>query len=195
MAIEIELKAWADAPPAVKERLDRLALYNGEFLKNDTYWKQEKPGIRPEIFPLSGVRVRKESGKDAEGNAYSVITVTYKSKETWDGLEVNNEREFSVSGVEAFEELLSRLRFKPAESKRKSGFSWNYNGITAELAEVAGLGWFAELEIIASSDDPETVRTARRRLLKLLAKLGINEDRIESRYYTEMLRLSRDPRP
>jgi adenylate cyclase class 2 len=192
MAIEIELKAWVDDPLAVKEKLGRLALYNGEFLKNDTYWKQENPEIRPEAFPFSGVRVRKERGRDAKGKVYSAIAVTYKSKETREGLEVNYEREFSVSDVEAFEELLGQLGLKPEISKRKSGFSWDYNGITAELTDVAGLGWFAELEIIAGNDDPETVRIARRRLLELLAKLGIDEDRIEARYYTEMLRLPRD---
>jgi adenylate cyclase class 2 len=192
MAIEIELKAWVDDSGAVKERLHGLALYNGEFLKEDTYWKQENPGIGPGTLPLSGVRIRKESGRDAKGRPYSVILVTCKSKETREGLEVNNEREFSVSDAEAFEELIGQLGLKPVISKRKSGFSWNYDGITAELTEVAGLGWFSELEILAGNGEPETVRTARERLLELLAKLGIGEDRIEPRYYTEMLRLSRD---
>ena len=187
MAIEIELKAWVDNPGAVKEKLGGLALYNGEFLKEDTYWEQENPGIGPQL-PLSGVRIRKESGRDAEGKDCDVIIVTYKSKETQEGLEVNYEREFSVSDIKAFEELLGQLGLKPVIGKRKSGFSWNYNGITAELTEVAGLGWFAELEILAGDSKPETVRTARRRLLELLAKLGIDEARIEPRYYTEMLR-------
>ncbi|MDR2052491.1 MAG: class IV adenylate cyclase [Treponema sp.] len=192
MAIEIELKAWVDDPGAVKEKLGKLALYNGEFLKEDTYWKRKNPEIGPETLPLSGIRIRKESGRDAEGNVHSVIAVTYKSKETREGLEVNCEREFSISDAEVFEELLGHLGLKPVISKRKSGFSWNYNGITAELAEVAGLGWFAELEILAGDGGPETVRIARQRLLDLLTKLGIGEDKIEPRYYTEMLRLFRD---
>jgi predicted adenylyl cyclase CyaB len=187
MAIEIELKARMDDPGVVREKLDGLALYNGEFLKEDTYWKQENPVKGPETLPLSGVRIRRESGRDAVGEAYRIITVTCKSKETRGGIEVNHEREFSVSDAEAFEELLGQLGLKPAIGKRKSGFSWNYNGITAELAEVAGLGWFTELEILAGVDEPETVEIARRRLLELLSKLGIGEDRIERRYYTEML--------
>jgi adenylate cyclase class 2 len=187
MAIEIELKAWVDDPGAVREKLDGLAFYNGEFLKEDTYWKREN-------LSFSGIRIRKESGRDARGKAYNLSAVTYKSKETREGLEVNHEREFSVSDAEIFEELLGHLEFKPAMSKRKSGFSWNYNGITAELAEVADLGWFAELEILSGDDLAETVRLARQRLLELLAALGIGEDRIEPRYYTEMLYLSRDSR-
>jgi predicted adenylyl cyclase CyaB len=187
MAIEIELKAWVDDPGVIREKLGGLALYNGEFLKEDSYWKQENPGTGSRLS-LSGVRIRKESGRDAEGNARDAIIVTCKSKETREGLEVNHEREFSVSDVKAFGEFLEQLGFKPVISKRKSGFSWNYNGITAELTEVAGLGWFAELEILAGDSEPETVRTARRRLLELLAKLGIDEARIEPRYYTEMLR-------
>jgi predicted adenylyl cyclase CyaB len=187
MAIEIELKARVDNPGVVREKLDGLALYNGEFLKEDTYWKQENPAKGPETLPLSGVRIRRESGRDATGEAYRIITVTCKSKETREGIEVNHEREFSVSDAEAFEELLGQLGLKPAIGKRKSGFSWNYNGITAELAEVTGLGWFTELEILAGADEPETVGIARQRLLELLLKLGIGEDRIEPRYYTEML--------
>jgi adenylate cyclase class 2 len=183
MAVEIELKAWVDDPGAVRKKLDELALYNGEFLKEDTYWKQE-------TLSFSGVRIRRESGRDAGGKAYSLTAVTCKSKETREGLEVNHEREFSVSDAEIFEELLGQLGLKPAISKRKSGFSWDYNGITAELVEVAGLGWFAELEILSGDDLPETVRIARQRLLELLAALGIGEDKIEQRYYTEMLRLS-----
>jgi adenylate cyclase class 2 len=194
MVIEIELKARVDDPGAVKEKLGGLALFNGEFLKEDTYWKQNNSGIEPENSPFSGVRIRKESGRDAGGNAYSVVAVTCKSKEMREGLEVNHEREFSVSDAEAFEGLLGQVGLKPATGKRKSGFSWNYNGITAELTEVAGLGWFVELEILADDDGPETVRIARQRLLELLAKLGIDENRIEPRYYTEMLGLSRDRR-
>jgi adenylate cyclase class 2 len=188
MAIEIELKAWVDDPDVVKQKLDGLALFNGEFLKEDIYWKQENPENRPETFPFSGVRIREESGRNTAGKAYRITAVTYKSKETREGIEVNHEREFSVSDMEAFKEFLGQLGLKPAISKRKSGFSWNYKGITAELTEVAGLGWFAELEILAGNDEPETVRIARQRLLELLSKLGIGEGRIEPRYYTEMLR-------
>jgi adenylate cyclase class 2 len=195
MAIEIELKAHVDDPGPVREKLDALARYEGEFLKDDIYWrygicgKLKSPENGRESPPFS-IRIRKESGRDAGGRSRNAVIVTYKSKETRDGIEVNREQEFSVSGAEPFEELLSRLGFRPAISKRKSGFSWDYDGISAELAEVAGLGWFAELEILAGDDNPETVRTASRRLLELLAKLGIGEDRIEPRYYTEMLQSS-----
>jgi adenylate cyclase class 2 len=195
MAIEIELKAHVDDPGPIREKLDALGRCNGKFLKDDIYWRQdigekrENPENGRRSPPFS-VRVRKESGIDTGGRTRRDVIVTYKSKETRDGIEVNYEREFSVSDAEPFEELLGRLGFRQAISKRKSGFSWDYNGISAELAEVAGLGWFAELEILAGDDSPETVRTARRRLLELLAKLGIGEDRIEPRYYTEMLQSS-----
>jgi adenylate cyclase class 2 len=195
MATEIELKAHVDDPGSIREKLDALGRYNGEFLKDDIYWRQDTGGKRGnlenrrELSPFS-VRVRKESGGDAGGRVCRAVIVTYKSKEMRDSIEVNNEREFSVSSAEPFEELLGHLGFSPAIIKRKSGFSWDYNGINAELAEVAGLGWFAELEILAGDDSPETVWTARMRLLELLAKLGIGEDRIEPRYYTEMLQSS-----
>jgi adenylate cyclase class 2 len=180
MAIEIELKAWAEDVEGLKAALSRLGIYNGEFLKEDTYWFPKASSA----LPASGLRVRKER---AGTPPRQTILATYKTKEVREGLEVNREREFTVSDGAAFEELLERLGLERGTSKRKAGFSWSVEGITAEITEVAGLGWFAELEIIAPEDTPETVTTARIRLLKLLGKLGIGEDKIEGRYYTEML--------
>jgi predicted adenylyl cyclase CyaB len=59
--------------------------------------------------------------------------------------------------------------------------------VTAELSEVEGLGWFIELEIIADNEDRETIEAGRGRLLSLLKSLGIGEEQIEERYYSDML--------
>jgi adenylate cyclase class 2 len=189
MAIEIELKAWVENPGQVKEQLFKIARYEGEFLKEDTYWGRDGETAGMDL-PPSGVRIRKlfqGLGEQKEGRQGSIV-VTYKTKEVREGIEVNQENEFEVSHGEPFEELLKRMGLKPAFTKRKQGASWNFEGITAELAEVAGLGWFAELEILAEDGKKETVENARKRLLGLLAGIGIGEDKIESRYYTEMLR-------
>ncbi|MDR3336979.1 MAG: class IV adenylate cyclase [Treponema sp.] len=197
MAIEIELKAWVENPGQIKERLFKIARYEGEFLKEDAYWGRdgETPGMSPRQrrrldLPLSGVRIRKLfRGLGAQkGDGQHSIVVTYKTKEVREGIEVNQEDEFEVSPGEPFEGLLKRMGLKPSFTKRKQGASWNFEGITAELTEVAGLGWFAELEILAEDEKKETVENARKRLLGLLEEIGIGEDKIESRYYTEMLK-------
>jgi adenylate cyclase class IV len=54
---------------------------------------------------------------------------------------------------------------------------------------VEGLGWFIELEILSGKKDRETLGRAREELLRFLGDLGIGEEDLESRYYTEMLKV------
>jgi adenylate cyclase class 2 len=181
MAVEIELKAWVKDPETQKNAISRLARYEGEYRREDAYWHVSAD-------PGSGVRVRRESFTSPGGETARLTLVTHKTKEVRNRIEVNHEREFEVSDGDVFEELLGRLGLVRGTCKLKRGWSWNCRGITVELSEVEGLGWFAELEILADEDLPETAADSRRRLLELLNEIGISEDQIEERYYTEMLR-------
>jgi adenylate cyclase class 2 len=185
MAIEIELKAWADDPDTLRLRFFSLAGGGFSFEKADAYWFFPGEG---DAVPPSGVRIRRETKTDPVGRVSFDLWVTFKIKEVREGMEINDEREFSVSDGAAFEALLLRLGLEKGMEKNKRGWAWNCEGITAELTEVEGLGWFVELEIIADDDAGETVMAARTRLLALLDKIGVKRDRIEPRYYTEMLR-------
>jgi adenylate cyclase class 2 len=188
MPVEIEIKAWAGDPEKIKSALSEFAEYRGKFLKEDEYWFNRPSPSDQAGIPASGVRVRREKAETPEGRIRRTIVVTYKVKEVRNGMEINREREFRVSGKAAFEELLGRLGLVRGYAKKKSGFAWNYQGITAELTLVENLGWFAELEILAGDDAETTVRPARGRLMDLLGRIGIDKNRIESRYYSEMLR-------
>jgi adenylate cyclase class 2 len=126
------------------------------------------------------------------------VLVTYTSKEVREGMEITDEREFTVSDGNTFEELLKRLGLEPGVRKHKQGWAWTCGNIYAELAEVSGeapgreqgsrnLGWFLELEILAADDAAGTVAAARKELLGLLGKLNVGTECIEERYYTEML--------
>lgn len=204
MATEIELKAWVDDPAATAALLDGawspLAVYD----KDDEYWRPGDPARRGSLG--SGVRIRTErtaSRSDASpdlgqglgaaverllgGRDGVTAVVNFKKKEVRAGIEVNDEREFSVDEPDTFRELLRRLDLRPAIRKRKRGLSWSSGDATLELSEVAGLGVFLEIEILADSDDQGTVAAARKRLRELLAGAGIDEGRIEERYYTELL--------
>ncbi|GHU65219.1 hypothetical protein FACS189447_03760 [Spirochaetia bacterium] len=193
MATEIELKAWADNPPAVRSKLDSIAEFQGSFDKNDAYWfpKDEEN----HFLPKSGLRIRRETFIFPDGKSEEIIHVTYKVKEVQNGIEVNDEKEFDVSSAPEFEELLTRLGLEKGKFKHKKGRSYKYQGLTAELTEIKDLGWFAELEILADNNRSETVSKARIRLLDFLAKIGIEEKKIETRYYTEMLESAREERP
>jgi len=197
MAVEIELKARLDDFEPVRERLFTIGEYCRAYLKSDTYWL-------PASFNVgipSGVRVRRESGVNADGSAFGSILVTYKTKEITDGIEINDECEFAVSDAPVFEELLGRLGLRATYRKEKKGWAWLVGAsgasgasvteapILAELSLVAGLGWFLEIEIQAPNNSRQAViEESRRRLLALLEKLEIPADKIESRPYTLMLK-------
>jgi adenylate cyclase class 2 len=194
VGFEIEIKAWAEDPEGIGRLISRFALYGGEFLKEDEYWlRGDAAGNAPGNaavqdaekdaagIPVTGIRIRRECHTDPKGRSRRTILVTCKIKEVREGLEVNDEREFEVSDAEAFAELLGRLGFEGGLRKIKQGRLWTWEGIKAEILELKGLGWFVELEIVADNDRPETVAAARSRLLDLLGKLGIGEEKIEAR--------------
>ncbi|MDR2553029.1 MAG: class IV adenylate cyclase [Treponema sp.] len=199
-AIEIELKARPAGYEACRRRLEALAGGEKDFFKDDAYWFPAPScgcsGVFRNREDLK-LRIRRE-----ESGGERSILVTRKVKEKRGEIEVNDEREFSVSDGEVFEDLLTALGFEERIRKQKQGWSWNIEGITAELCEVSGfvlaerspppsavnnLGWFLELEILSAGGDPAEIGAARKRLLDLLEKAGIDQDRIEERYYSAML--------
>jgi adenylate cyclase class 2 len=199
MATEIEIKAHVDDPRAIKSGIPLSASPPISFEKSDCYWVPA--GSLPGGISKSGIRVRREKRRlpgDKAGDEEKTL-VTYKSKEVQDGIEINNELEFTISDAHAFEELLKQLGFKPGLRKRKKGWSWTFaensvagkGNIHIELCEVANpdhnLGWFVELEILKDDAGPETVTAARKQLLELLDKLNIPIENIEERYYSELL--------
>ncbi|MDR2807425.1 MAG: class IV adenylate cyclase [Spirochaetaceae bacterium] len=180
MGIEIELKAWVDDPAMVSQIFTAIgAEFVGTFEKDDCYW----------IFPasLQELRIRKEVKTDPSGIVVQSSCVTYKTKEIQDGIEINDEQEFDVSDAGIFEKLFIRLGAIPKITKYKQGQAWNYNGITAELLLVRNLGHFIELEFISDSRDTQTVHNIKSRLMDLLSRLNISTNRIEPRYYTDLL--------
>jgi adenylate cyclase class 2 len=148
--------------------------------------------------------VRKEAGAGRDGAAFALTRVTWKTRDLREGVEINDEREFEVSDAGVFEDLLGRLGLAPGIVKNKRGRAWVFGGcspgdrsagvIRAELSEVRFLGWFLELEILASRKDEEAAAEHRERLFSLLDRLEIPREKIEPRPYTAMLRdLSKNP--
>lgn len=178
---EIELKARPEDFNACKKRMDAGAGCGTAFVKEDAYWSG--PGF--------SLRVRRE-----EKGGERRTLVTWKTKKRRNGVEINDEKEFSVSDAELFEELLALLGFEKRTLKRKEGWAWKSGDITAELCEVSGsrtggapvtLGWFLELETAAEDGGNKTAGAARNALFGLLEKAGVSKDRVESRYYAELI--------
>jgi adenylate cyclase class 2 len=214
MSIEMELKAPAEKQDC-KKRLETIAGEGAAFVKDDAYWFPGFSGLPCKGTggnPLSrsGLRVRREKKAGKE-----TILVTWKKKEKRNGMEINDEREFTVSCGTLFEEFLYTLGLQKKIIKHKEGWVWDIGGVTAELAEVSGT--YTETpnstgDRIPDSSESGTPdfpkgeilktlgwfleleilgnadeKAARRRLLDVLAKAGIGEASIENRYYSELL--------
>jgi adenylate cyclase class 2 len=188
MPFEIELKARVDDREALEQKINSIAVFYGDFDKQDVYWFPASPHSGGDALPLSGVRIRRETLQTPGSAPKTVTLVTYKAKEIRDGIEINDEREFTVNSARDFEELLRRLGLKPGIAKSKRGRSWKSGGVNIEVAEIERLGCFIELEIIAENDDAETITLSRNSLYALLKQTGISEDSIEPRYYNDMLK-------
>lgn len=181
---EIELKAHVRDPSGTEERLRSFCTFRGETVKKDEYWKN--PAGKT-------VRIREETGKPP--------VLTWKVKTLNGGVEVNDEKEFSVSSGSLCSEFLKEAGFSPSLRKEKRTKTYTCGAFpeaagtgkgfpaSLELSEVAGLGFFLEIEIMLDKPDGETEKEARQTLGVLLARAGIPESEIEERYYSELLAL------
>lgn len=179
--IEVELKAHLEDPAATERKVASFATYLGSFEKSDAYW--HGPDWRL-ARGSKGFRVRTEAGE---------TLVTFKTKRCEGGMEINREREFTVSDPAALDELLFRLGCEPFYSKRKSGKRYEHRApgaarpITIEVLELEGLGPFIEVEALLETESPEAIALAQGEVRGLLSRAGVPETAIESRYYSELL--------
>ena len=173
MGVEVELKARIDDFSIMRHRLDNLAPCEREYHKIDRYFG---PSDR---LDEARCRIRHDNGE---------WICTYKEKTIEGGIEENNETEFRVSDGEALARFVGALGLHQVISKRKTGRAYRVDGVLVELSEVESAGTFVELELILEEDSPriEVIR-ARRRLLSLLTRLGIDRSMIEPRPYNHII--------
>jgi predicted adenylyl cyclase CyaB len=169
MAIEVETKARLEEPETMRKKLRRIARFDHSFEKRDIYFSH--PGGTKTLF-----RLRNED---------NVSTVTYKKKTRERGFEVNQEHEFSVSDEHAFLGFCEYLGYIKYIEKHKTGDLFTYKQASIELTYVDDLGWFIEIECIV--EDESEIHASRDKIHSILSDLEIDADRIEERYYVEML--------
>jgi predicted adenylyl cyclase CyaB len=179
--IEVELKARLRDRAAVEAAVGAFASRAEPVDKRDSYW--HGPDWRLHRG-ARGFRIRSEGGSSV---------VTFKAKRSEGGIEINREREFGVSDAGAFIEFAQRLGCEPFYDKRKRGNKYSVGrgegggSATVEIVEVEGLGPFIEIEVLLEDDDPARIALAQGEIRGLLARSGVSEDDIESRYYSELL--------
>lgn len=172
MGIEVEIKAWVDSFDTVKESLNKQYKYIKEYEKDDLYFRGTDFVSKEE----KEVRIRRVDGSSL---------VTYKERSHRDKVEVNIEKEFKVDNYDNFKYLVEELGYKPYVSKNKSGFLFKKDDINIELSHVLDLGDFIEIEAILTND--EHIDEATKSIYSILDSLDIPRDKVEDRFYVEML--------
>ena len=186
MAIEVEIKAHINEPDRIYTKLCSLFTLKRNFSKKDEYWFQSSKN-RTVNFPNSGIRLRTETFDDTRGTHSKTFFITWKSKEIQEKTEVNRENELTISDADDFRKLLSLLGLEKTREKQKTGHLFVKEDIKAELSDVEGLGFFIEIEIMAENPEEDHIKAAKKRLYECLKMLEIDEEAIETRFYSEML--------
>jgi len=174
---EIELKAHVADPGRVRRALSGFMEFQSDFDKRDEQWSlglAAAGGGRQFAF-----RVRAEAEQSI---------VTYKEKTYRDGMEVNEEIEFALEGRKSFLAFLGKMGARRLYSKRKKGSLWRLaGGIQAELAEVEGLGYFLEVELLVEDSIAPRLDKIKSDLLDVVLRCGLEEKDIEPRPYSQLL--------
>lgn len=172
MSIEVEIKAWVDDFKALKRVLDSRYKLDREYEKEDVYLK----GIDSITQEEKEIRLRKVGEQSI---------VTFKERSHQGKVEVNIEKEFAVDNGKNFLYTMEQLGFIPYIRKNKKGYCYKENSINIELSHVEKLGDFIEIEYITDCDTK--VDDAKNSIFKILDDLKIPRDKIEDKFYVEML--------
>lgn len=188
---EVELKARVDDRDLLIKKLNGWAKYCGSVSRDDNYWGMEGTKHKK-------IRIRREK----YGDGKSSILLTYKRKEKReDGgtiIEVNDERECEITDALPLETFLQDNGFTIMVQKHKDVMDWTVpvesdevipEGLSAtfELCNVPPLGDFLEIEILSPTEDTALVTKLKEKLESFLVKTGIPKEKIEPRYYSDLL--------
>jgi adenylate cyclase, class 2 len=202
---EIELKAHVTDRAHVIETLNTFAAYDGTVDKQDTYYHLPSEGhIHTEGKDYISCRIRRETRAGTQDittiptpfPAQTNILLTYKRKELRTGkdgtvIEVNDEKECTMSDSEALESLLADIGFTVARRKHKIAEGWymptESGKAHIELCTVPPLGDFLEIEIMSSTENEQIVAETRKSIERIFVRCDIPLSAVEPRYYNELL--------
>jgi adenylate cyclase class 2 len=171
MSWEIEIKARLQTPQNLIDQLDASGQKGKSFHKLDVYFRG----------PTS-LRLRYQEG---------VVWATSKEKTIKDGAEINRELEFRVGEEKAFLAWIAELGFVEIYRKSKSGWSWNWKGLTVEIVEVPPLGWYLEVEKVLEDQATRADQNqAHDEVLKMLEEFNVPQSAIEPKTWSQLLGFS-----
>ena len=152
--IEIELKAHVQERNEVIKNLNNIAKYKNQSTKDDCYFKNNND---------KQIRIRKQITINQDSTKECTTFITYKRKEKKDNIEVNDEKECTISDAKVLEVFLEDCGFSIALKKHKDVMLWTSEinipqdlkvnnipktlEVNFELCTVKPLGDFLEIEI------------------------------------------------
>ncbi|MBP3709419.1 MAG: CYTH domain-containing protein [Treponema sp.] len=210
---EIELKAHVAERSAVEAALNSFATYCASYEKRDTYYSIPQCPFNDDTHGAQACaktpyaearrqdavycRIRKMTRKTSSTSERETsITFTYKRKELRTSesgivIEVNDEKECTLSDEAALVSFLHDAGGNVAYTKEKIGALWNARTDAGdahiELCTVPPLGDFLEVELVCKTDGSETVAAAQHAIMQIFKTCGIPESALEKRYYSDML--------
>jgi adenylate cyclase, class 2 len=180
MPYEVEMKFPVTDLAALESRLVELgATIAAPQLEADVYFSHP---ARDFAKTDEALRIRRKG---------SSTSVTYKGPKIDATTKTRREIDVTLpSGEHAAQQwtgLIESLGFTPIgevrKSRRKANIDWQDRTVEISLDELAGLGVYVELEVIAEPDDVDAVRS---NILSLAEALGLKGS--ERRSYLELLR-------
>lgn len=187
MRYEVEQKFAVDDMPALEAKLAALGASISECRGEvDAYYAHPS---RDFAATDEALRIRRSAGRNALTYKGPKIDRTTKTRREID-LPLPAEGE----DVARWEQLLAALGFTPVaevrKQRRKAFVQWEDRRIEVSLDDVAEVGTFVELELIAGDENAdenadEDLESAKARIASLAAKLGLHGSQRKS--YLELL--------
>jgi predicted adenylyl cyclase CyaB len=178
---EVESKVKINDYKVVESFVKSIAQLKGRDVKNDSYFSLYKSG-----YPHKAFRVRDN------GKSFVINFKTHNKSLYSKNVVVKEEFEFCINSkpeLDNFLALCKDLGFKKWITKKKTTTSYSYNAdkrLTIELNDVAGLGYWMELEYLCSKKEvPRAKKLIDQVLTKITSSGGLGS--VDNTGYTKML--------
>lgn len=172
--MEVEAKAYIDDSKLFRGRASKIGKYTGKEEKIDDYYTLQ----RGKEYPHKSLRIRERKG---------FFEINFKRKVSYvKGVHAKRETEFRVSDIKGFLALIKEFGYVKWLTKWKESYIYEINKhFHIEINHVRNLGWFAEVEYLCR--EKSEIPFARKEVLRIMEKLGIDGKEIVRKGYTKLL--------
>ena len=179
LEVETKLAIPEDEVKKLRNKIKKIARFHKKGTKSDDYFAIQKKG-----YPKKAFRIR------VMKNVYEINFKKWLTNYWTKEIVVKQEFEFKLKSKEQVGDLLELfqdLGFSEWVKKIKRNETYLYKKdkkIGIELNNVKHLGWFMEIEYLAKKSQ---IKSARKKILKVLKELEVPLEWIDNTGYTKML--------